>query len=578
MQPKPTDIRDNLLNSSVGRIEGARVDLSLLDIRRHTSAGFFGRIFTDLSLLFRGKGWVSNNRIERLLRNMDLRTLSQLNEFVQASADPAYENLKIRINRILGDRENRISSISQSYHFSTIGSDLADDFTPIISPFDDDSTTSTDTDSEWRLGPASSSSSSPVDMGGRGSIHTVIPPHLSGGMTEAKTRIERKIMEESIREHLTTIRRTLIEQIPPSRLDLTKPVGEIGKFFDNNNYLISLQSNPDEWSYDPVNRLLTVGGKQVPIDTEGLHVTETFINPSVVETEINCDDGVAVTTESSRFAILSFNDGNGWGGRSRRAAVNTNRIVTDFLRQELEQLASRGSVTHRQIIEAHDRALFLAAEELSRTTVTADIDPHLMTGTTCPQVLTVAGNYVHLSSIGDSKAFIISADLDTIREPSEGNRGGVDPTDPGGRIGEEVDARNYFHSLTMLNPGDSVIVCSDGIHDNLDPETLGLTPRDVNSALDTDHWDDNNPAHQAERNTFMRTKLQQVLKEYKTEKGIHGPLSSEQINEALNSFVQRTTLMHKIWMIEHPTERVPEGHELIGKLDHAGMIVYQHPV
>ena len=38
-----------------------------------------------------------------------------------------------------------------------------------------------------------------------------------------------------------------------------------------------------------------------------------------------------------------------------------------------------------------------------------------------------------------------------------------------------------------VDEGDIIIVMSDGVHDNLDPQTLGLSPRDFD--IDNDRWE-----------------------------------------------------------------------------------------
>lgn len=59
-----------------------------------------------------------------------------------------------------------------------------------------------------------------------------------------------------------------------------------------------------------------------------------------------------------------------------------------------------------------------------------------------------------------------------------------DAKDPGGRIGPYVgdgdpDLRNLEIVYTVCHPGDVVLVVSDGVHDNLDPISLGKAPKDL---------------------------------------------------------------------------------------------------
>lgn len=56
----------------------------------------------------------------------------------------------------------------------------------------------------------------------------------------------------------------------------------------------------------------------------------------------------------------------------------------------------------------------------------------------------------------------------------------ADATDPGGRLGPAdyqrpvvPDLRNLQLVFAYLEPGDAVVLMSDGVHDNLDPVFLG---------------------------------------------------------------------------------------------------------
>lgn len=66
------------------------------------------------------------------------------------------------------------------------------------------------------------------------------------------------------------------------------------------------------------------------------------------------------------------------------------------------------------------------------------------------------------------------------------NRAGVeDAKDSGGRIGPYInkgdpDLRNLALTHHQVEEGDIIIVVSDGVHDNMDPATLGLVPSNFN--------------------------------------------------------------------------------------------------
>lgn len=419
-------------------------------------------------------------------------------------------------------------------------------------------------------------------------IHTHIPSTLSGGITDPSTEEERKTMITALRANAPAVRTSLIEQIPAIRIDLTKRVGGVAQVFENNNYLLKLDQKEITYDPTPTARTITYEGQTIDVpdhvlipekDEKGENnpLSEKYINPSGPGGSINCDHGLAAIVGDHEFAICTLNDGNNWGTEPRNAAVKANETAIQSLTTGLSALSKEQEITHQDIFRVHDQALSDASVELARHS--NDTDGEKRTGTTCPLLMTVAGDFAHLTSIGDTKAFIIKQDLSSLREPSEGNRGGFDAKDPGGRIGKgEDDFRNYSHSLAHLNPGDVVILCSDGIHDNLDPHTLGLTPREVDRSLDAEDWDDKNPSHIAARTQFMHNKLLEVLKEFKTNNDIQErPLTSEEINTALDEYVQKVNLKTKLYLIQNPTKKIPENYkEYPGKPDHNGIIVYQH--
>lgn len=71
-----------------------------------------------------------------------------------------------------------------------------------------------------------------------------------------------------------------------------------------------------------------------------------------------------------------------------------------------------------------------------------------------------------------------------------------DPRDPGGRLGPQLspgepDLRNLTLGQALLDEGDFLLLCTDGVHDNLDPELLGLQPSDV--GVKAKAWDELTP-------------------------------------------------------------------------------------
>ncbi len=78
-------------------------------------------------------------------------------------------------------------------------------------------------------------------------------------------------------------------------------------------------------------------------------------------------------------------------------------------------------------------------------------------------------------NIGDCKVFHYNAQLNVTVDLTDGYRTNArDSRDPLGRLGPAVeggspDLRNFQIGSVVINEGDFIIACTDGLHDNLDP-------------------------------------------------------------------------------------------------------------
>jgi len=88
-------------------------------------------------------------------------------------------------------------------------------------------------------------------------------------------------------------------------------------------------------------------------------------------------------------------------------------------------------------------------------------------------------------TVGDCKAFHFSKKTRKAWDLTKGNRKNVyDARDSGGRLGPYVgegspDLRNIAVHYILCEEDDVILLVSDGVHDNLDPQTLGKLPKDV---------------------------------------------------------------------------------------------------
>lgn len=384
------------------------------------------------------------------------------------------------------------------------------------------------------------------------------------------------------------LREALIAQIPQSVVDLSRKVGDAQTFdtedeyLEFNNYVIHLDMHLGV-TFDKTTKILHIPGddQHGELNLEMKYAKVKTLDDGrqilIIGEEIMCDQAKFSTeTFGGKVRKAAFNDGCGWGLSAQGAAKKANETALQEMEKGMKKLVENDIVTSRDIIRIHDKAMMAAHEAVVS-------DEKL--GSTCPQIMTVIGDVAHLTLVGDSKCFVISSDL-TVRDPTEGIRGGTDATDPGGRIGgkggkgyvetedglDGPDLRNYSHCLIRLNPGDTVVMCSDGIGDNVDPKGMGFKPDDPQfEGIDGSDWDDSNPDHIAARNQFQAKQIKNILTAYKKEIGKEH-LTQQDVAKALNRHAQRNALRANA-----QSGFGNRYHKESGKPDHCGMLVYTHP-
>ena len=100
----------------------------------------------------------------------------------------------------------------------------------------------------------------------------------------------------------------------------------------------------------------------------------------------------------------------------------------------------------------------------------------------------VGSEWVYICvNIGDCKAFVYQLAGGRLRDVTAGNRAGSNsPVDPGGSLAADShDLRNLGVYYTTCSKDDILLLMSDGVHDNFDPQQLGFTPQELK--LDVRH-------------------------------------------------------------------------------------------
>jgi hypothetical protein len=233
--------------------------------------------------------------------------------------------------------------------------------------------------------------------------------------------------------------------------------------------------------------------------------------------QLLCDRFVAEVYPGWKAMCLA--DGCNWGPRPRTAAWKASAAFLEFVRanaslfqrtKEVGYLLLKAfSVAHERIIEG------LEGEQVWDAGTTTLIGGVLLpldegTGPHDPRYGLV------VASVGDCKCFVYSPREGRTVDVTLGNRGGIDATDPGGRLGPyvgrfgEPDLRNLHLYFATARDGDIILLCSDGVHDNLDAFSLGKSPSDI--GLQASDWKElAGKEIGLAKSQFMCQKLEQVL-------------------------------------------------------------------
>uniref|UniRef100_A0A6B2L696 PPM-type phosphatase domain-containing protein n=1 Tax=Arcella intermedia TaxID=1963864 RepID=A0A6B2L696_9EUKA len=191
-------------------------------------------------------------------------------------------------------------------------------------------------------------------------------------------------------------------------------------------------------------------------------------------------------------------------------------------------------------------------------------------------------------SIGDCKCFKWDCALKTCTDITAGNRVHVtDARDPGGRLGpQKKDGQPDLRNLDMFwvgcNEGDIIMTMSDGVHDNLDPQTLGHVPSEFGQKVDS--WDDIDPKLCTDIKTkFMNDLITKIITTDISEvpqSFMNDPLPLSNNTEArpvtpalitkrLVRYCLKLTRNAREWMEQNPNGTLESDYQKYpGKLDH----------
>ncbi len=273
-------------------------------------------------------------------------------------------------------------------------------------------------------------------------------------------------------------------------------------------------------------------------------------------------------------ALLCVCDGCGWGFRSREAATRANAALAEHMARCLPRVRDSRDVVEmllRGIGEAH-RKVVEGKEDLSIVGTTT-----ILGGVVMPLRDALGKFMFFFVSVGDCKAFCWKGPTNRFVDVTVGARGDNDARDPGGRIGPQAkqglpDLRNLQVGSCVCEAGDMIVLTSDGVSDNFDPQFSGLLPGEC-GIVETDNWDRVDPVTRASaKSAWGARKMTEVVMAAAAHEE---HLTPDVIVEALLGHCVELTRKSREWLESRPIGRQPDDYRLYpGKLDHTTCLCY----
>lgn len=272
-------------------------------------------------------------------------------------------------------------------------------------------------------------------------------------------------------------------------------------------------------------------------------------------------------------ALLAVADGCNWGKRPQMAAKNAVAALASYFNERqagIRDVHDAGHFLLRSFSEAHYSIVHGKEDiwEAGTTTLLGILVLELeQSAAGDPKWGLLCG------SVGDCKAFHVNMKTREILDITSGNRDNVkDSRDPGGRLGPYEghgwpDLRNLRLYFSPAEENDIIVVVSDGVHDNLDPQTLGKFPTDLN--LPNKTWEElTGEGLQKAKAGYMKTLLGELIFNSDT-------VTPASITESLMKHCWVVTSKSREFMEKHPNKRQPVDYVgFPGKMDHTTCVSF----
>ena len=287
---------------------------------------------------------------------------------------------------------------------------------------------------------------------------------------------------------------------------------------------------------------------------------------------------------SPPLSIIAVADGCNWGTGPAEAAYRASKAFVDHMNKSRDLFRSTNLVAHLcldGIVAAHNAIIagpYIEGKSIGTTTLLGGV----LVKVILPQQKNTSPKDIKdwvfvFASIGDCKAFLWDSKKKIIEELTPDSRGDnfMDASDCGGRIGPYInggpDLRNLEVFMAPCAEGDLIFVCSDGVHDNFDPQFQGISPKDLGS--DIESWNEIEPDEaNALKSAFRCSKLNEVI-------DINNKFNGSTIDlpEITNTIVDYCINMNhpsQVFMQENLGKRLPNDYTCFpGKMDHTTLAI-----
>lgn len=276
-------------------------------------------------------------------------------------------------------------------------------------------------------------------------------------------------------------------------------------------------------------------------------------------------------------AFVAVADGCNWGKRPQMAARDAVSAVSGYITDKMEHIRDLQDAGHyllRSFSEAHKK-IVSGKEDIWEAGTTTLI------GSLCLELEPVQESDpkwgILCASVGDCKAFIASHKTKQVVDVTMGNRNNVvDGRDPGGRLGPYVgqgwpDLRNLRLYFAPCEADDIVMIMSDGVHDNLDPQTLGKVPTQIHLP-DGATW---TAWEQVPHSSLLQVKSEYMRKILSEIVFNHDDITPTSITERLIRHCLEVTRKAREFMENNPNKKQPTDYvEFPGKMDHTTCVTF----